>query len=187
MSRKTRETTVKVRIKVDGTGKCNVVTGIPFLDHMLTSLATHSLIDLDVKASGDLTHHIIEDVALTVGRTLDKALGSREGIIRFGYADVVMEDALATVAIDLAKRPYHYIELKIGDQGLEGIASQNIEHFLRSFITAAECTCHIYVTRGSNDHHKVESAFKALALALRMAAMLDPRRRESPSSKGTMK
>jgi imidazoleglycerol-phosphate dehydratase len=168
-------------------GKSNVKTGLTFLDHMLTSLATHSLIDLNVKATGDLPHHIIEDVALTVGRTLDKALRGRDGIVRFGSADVVMEDALATAAIDLAKRPYYHIELKIKNGNVEGITTQNIEHFLRSFITALDCTCHISIVRGSNDHHKVESAFKALALALRMAVTLDSRRRESPSSKGTMK
>jgi imidazoleglycerol-phosphate dehydratase len=184
--RTTRETKVEARVEIDGTGNAMAKTTIPLLDHLLVTLAAHSLVDLEVVASGDLTHHIVEDVAITLGEAMSKALKDRDGVTRFGWALVPMDDALALASVDLARRPFTSIDLKVVNAGIEGLKSEDIYHFVNSLATSLEASLHLRVQYGGNDHHKVEAAFKALALSLRQACSIDTRRRGSPSSKGAM-
>ena len=186
MVRTTRETKVDAKVEIDGTGKTQVRTTIPFLDHLLVTLATHSLVDIQVEASGDLAHHIVEDTAITLGETMSKALGERTGISRFGWALVPMDDALALASVDLARRPYSSVDLKIANPAIEGLKNEDISHFIKSFATSLETSLHLRVQYGENDHHNVEAAFKALALSLRQACTIDPRRSGPPSSKGAL-
>jgi imidazoleglycerol-phosphate dehydratase len=184
--RKTKETEVKVQVNLDGEGKTAISTGIPFLDHMLTSLATHSLIDIFASVKGDLVHHSVEDLALGLGEALNKALGTREGITRFGNAAAPMDCSLAFAAVDLVKRPYFKIDLKLRGKKVEELATEDIVHFFESLATSLGSNVHVYVEYGSNDHHKSEAAIKALALSLRQAVAIDSRRKGVPSSKGAM-
>jgi len=184
--RKTKETEVKARVNLDGEGKAALDTGVPFLDHLLTSLATHSLIDIEASVKGDLVHHCVEDLAIGLGEALNKALGTREGITRFGSAGAPMDCSLAFAAVDLVKRPYFKIDLKLKGKKVEGMATEDIVHFFESFATALGSNVHILVEYGSNDHHKAEAATKALALSLRQAVATDPRRKGVPSSKGVI-
>lgn len=185
-TRKTLETSVKVEVDLDGEGRCEAETGIKYLDHMINTLSKHSLIDMKVKASGDLKHHVVEDTAITLGEALSKALGDKKGVFRFGYATVPMDDALASVSLDLVKRPYSIVSLKMERERVEDMVKEDIQHFLQSLIQSLEATVHIHVDYGEDDHHKVEAAFKALALALRQAVSLDVRRSSPPSAKGVM-
>jgi imidazoleglycerol-phosphate dehydratase len=184
--RKTKETEVKVKVNLDGTGKVNVETGVPFLDHMVTSLATHSMIDINAKVTGDLRHHSVEDLAIGLGEALSKALGTRKGITRFGYAAAPMDCSLAFAAVDLVKRPYFKIDLKLRGKKIEDMPTEDINHFFESLATSLCANVHVYVQYGSNDHHKTEASVKALALALRQAVAMDPRRKGVPSSKGVI-
>jgi imidazoleglycerol-phosphate dehydratase len=184
--RKTRETEVRVKVNLDAEGKADVKTGVPFLDHMITSLATHSLIDITATVKGDLRHHIIEDLAICLGESLNKALGNREGITRFGNAAVPMDCSLAFSAVDLVKRPYFKIDLKLRGKKIEDMPTEDINHFFESLAISLCANVHVFVQYGSNDHHKAEAAVKALALSLRQAIALDPRRKGVPSSKGVI-
>ncbi len=187
LERKTKETSVQVSVSLDGMGATETETGIRFLDHMIQSLSTHSLVDIEVKASGDLQHHIVEDVALTLGSALNKALGDRKGIRRFGYAIVPMDDALALSAVDLVRRPYSSIQFMLERPMIEDTPREDLEHFLPSLSTTLEATIHVKVLEGRNDHHKIEAGFKSFALALRDAIASDPRRSQQlPTSKGMM-
>jgi imidazoleglycerol-phosphate dehydratase len=184
--RKTRETEVRVKVNLDSEGKANVNTGVSFLDHMLTSLATHSLIDINATVKGDLRHHAVEDLAICLGEALNKALGSREGIIRFGNAAAPMDCSLAFAAVDLVKRPYFKIDLKLRGKKIEDMPTEDINHFLETLATSLQANVHVFVQYGSNDHHKAEAAVKAFALSLRQAMAMDPRRKGVPSSKGVI-
>jgi imidazoleglycerol-phosphate dehydratase len=184
--RKTRETEVQVKVNLDGEGKVSVATGVPFLDHMITSLATHSLIDITTSVKGDLVHHCVEDSAIGLGEALNKALGTREGITRFGSAGAPMDCSLAFAVVDLVKRPYFKIDLKLRGKKVENMPTEDISHFFESFATSLGSNVHVYVEYGSNDHHKAEAAVKALALSLRQAVAIDPRRKGVPSSKGVI-
>jgi imidazoleglycerol-phosphate dehydratase len=184
--RKTKETEVKVRVNLDGEGKTAVDTGVPFLNHMLTSLATHSLIDIEASVKGDLVHHMVEDLSLGLGEALNKALGTREGITRFGNAVAPMDCSLAIAAVDLVKRPYFKIDLKLRGKKVEEMPTEDIVHFFESLTQTLQANLHIFVEYGSNDHHKAEAATKALALSLRQATAMDPRRKGIPSSKGVI-
>ena len=184
--RKTRETEVTVKVNLDGEGKADANTGISFLDHMVTSLATHSLIDVTAKVKGDLKHHAIEDLAICLGEAVNKALGTRECITRFGYAAAPMDCSLAFAAVDLVKRPYFKIDLKLKGKKVEDIATEDVNHFFESFATSLSANVHVFTQYGSNDHHKAEAAVKALALSLRQAVAFDPRRKGVPSSKGVI-
>ena len=184
--RKTKETEVRVSVNLDGEGIAIIATGVPFLDHMLTSLATHSLIDLSVSAKGDLVHHCVEDLALALGEALNKALSTREGIARFGSATTPMDCSLAFAAVDLVKRPYTKLDLKLRGKKIEAMPTEDIVHFFESLIQTLQANIHIFVLYGNNDHHKAEAATKALALALRQATTPDPRRKGVPSSKGVI-
>jgi len=184
--RKTKETEVKVKVNLDGEGKAQVASGVPFLDHILTSLATHSLIDIEASVKGDLAHHCTEDLALGLGEALSKALGTREGITRFGNAAAPMDCSLAFAAVDLVKRPYIRLDLKLRGKKVEGMPIEDIVHFFESLTQTLQANIHIFVEYGSNDHHKAEAATKALALSLRQAVTNDSRRKGVPSSKGVI-
>ena len=187
IDRKTKETHVQVSVSLDGKGSGVNQTQVRFLDHMLNSLATHSLIDLEVKAEGDLQHHVVEDVALALGSALNKALGDRSGIRRFGYSIVPMDDALALAAVDLVRRPFASVRLQIERTMIEDTPREDLDHFLPSLSTTLEATLHVKVLEGVNDHHKVEAAFKAFSIALGNAIAFDTRRSlQAPSSKGVM-
>jgi imidazoleglycerol-phosphate dehydratase len=186
VSRKTRETEIFIKVNLDGEGKADIKTGIAFLDHMINSLATHSLIDVTGEVKGDLRHHIVEDVAICLGEALRKALRNGESIQRFGYAIVPMDCSLAFSAIDLAKRPYAKINLTVEGKNIEQMPCEDVYHFLETLASSLRANIHIWVQYGTNDHHKVEAAFKALALSLRQAVAIDRRRKGIPSSKGVI-
>jgi imidazoleglycerol-phosphate dehydratase len=188
LRRKTRETDVTVRVALDGTGEASISTGIGFYDHLLSSLAHHSLIDLAVDATGDLEvddHHTVEDVALVFGAAIAAALGDRAGIRRFGDAAVPMDEAVATAVIDLGGRPYAVIDLPFRAERVGALSTQLVDHALEAFARTAGATLHLRGS-GRNDHHLAEAAFKALALALRAACELDPRRTGVASTKGSL-
>ena len=184
--RKTKETEVKVAVNLDGEGKVSVCTAIPFLDHMIVSFATHSLIDITASVEGDLVHHSVEDLAIGLGEALNKALGTREGIMRFGNAAAPMDCSLAFAAVDLVKRPYFKIDLKLRGKKVEDMPTEDIVHFFESLSQSLQANVHVFVEYGSNDHHKAEAATKAFALSLRHAIAVDYRRKGVPSSKGVI-
>jgi imidazoleglycerol-phosphate dehydratase len=184
--RKTKETEVTAKINLDGEGKIDISTGVAFFDHLLTSFATHSLIDVTAKVKGDLKHHSIEDLAIGLGDALNKALGNREGITRFGYATVPMDDAIASAAVDLVKRPYAVINLKLKGKKVEDMATEDIVHFFETLATSLCANIHVWTEYGGNDHHKAEAAIKALAISMKQATAMDPRRKGIPSSKGVI-
>jgi imidazoleglycerol-phosphate dehydratase len=184
--RKTKETEVTAKVNLDGEGKTDIKTDVAFFDHLLTSFGTHSLIDTTAKVEGDLKHHCIEDLAIGLGEALNKALGTREGIVRFGFAAVPMDDSLAFAAVDLVKRPYAVIDLKLRGKKIEDMATEDITHFFETLATSLGANIHVWTQYGGNDHHKAEAAIKALALCLKQAVAMDPRRKGVPSSKGAM-
>jgi imidazoleglycerol-phosphate dehydratase len=190
IERKTQETDISVSLVLDGAGRCEVDTGIGFLDHMLAHVAVHGLFNLTVRATGDLhvdPHHTVEDVALTLGRAFDGALDDRAGIVRAGSAHVPMDETLAFVAVDLSGRPYCVAEIEWSGHTVGGIPVTLIPHFFDSFAVAARANVHARVLYGRDDHHKAEALFKALGRALDVATRLDPRRGEMvPSTKGTV-
>ncbi|MEM0053225.1 MAG: imidazoleglycerol-phosphate dehydratase HisB [Nitrososphaeria archaeon] len=186
LERKTMETEIAITLNLDGNGKHDIVTPLAFLNHMISELSAHSLIDIEIKAKGDLKHHIIEDVAIVLGNAIKNALGDRIGLKRFGYAIVPMDDALALASIDLVQRPYVSIKMKLDRQRIEDVACEDILHFIETFAKNIPCTLHLEILKGENAHHKIEAAFKAIALSLREAWSYDERRTGSPSSKGLM-
>jgi len=188
IERVTKETAVTVQVNIDGTGKTNIKTGLSFIDHLVTSIGKHAMIDITLngKSNDGIVHHLAEDVAIALAQTIDKALGERERIARFGYALVPMDEALAYASIDLVKRPYQKVELKLTRDDIEGVPREDLEHFSRSLVQNLNACTHMVVQYGENDHHKVEAALKALAVALRMAASIDSRRKGVPSTKGAM-
>ncbi len=172
ISRDTLETKISLKLNLDGTGSSNCQTGIGFLDHLLSSLAKHSRMDLSVTCKGDLQiddHHTAEDCAIVLGQAIDQALDDRRGIVRFGYAYAPLDEALARCAIDLSGRPGAWIDLPLNREQLGGLSCENIPHVLSSLAIAARATMHVDLIRGSNAHHVAEAGFKAVALALRMA------------------
>ena len=188
IKRETKETSVDVSLNIDGSGKTSVSTGISFLDHLITSFGTHSMMDLTVKAKSKdkIEHHLIEDVAITIGLSIDKALGKRTGITRFSYASVPMDESLAEASIDLVKRPYSKISLLIKRSKIEGVSKEDIEHFFKSLTQNLSSCIHVTVKYGDNDHHKIEAAIKSLAVALRNASSKDSKQKGIPSTKGAM-
>jgi imidazoleglycerol-phosphate dehydratase len=189
VERKTKETEIKISLVIDGQGQTNIATGIPFFDHMLTLLAVHGFFDLSVRAAGDLDvdfHHTVEDVGLVLGDTIREALGQRQGIKRYGQAVTPMDDALATVTIDLSNRPY--LVYNVAEYPVSGIAlSPSLtKEFFRALVSRAGMNLHINVAYGDNDHHVVESIFKAFGRALDQAASIDGRITGVRSSKGAL-
>lgn len=188
VERVTKETSVTVQVNIDGSGSTKVKTGLPFIDHLITSIGKHSMMDITLmgKSNDGIVHHLAEDVAIALSQTIDKALGNRERITRFASAMVPMDETLAYAAIDLVKRQYSRMDIKLERTSIEGIPREDLEHFCRSLLQGLNACTHMVVEYGDNDHHKVEAALKALALALRSAAAIDSRRKGVPSTKGAM-
>ena len=190
ISRQTNETQIEISLDLDGTGRHEISTGIGFLDHMLAHLAIHGLFDLTVQARGDLevdAHHTVEDVALALGQTFDRALGDRKGIFRMGDCFAPMDETLAHVAIDLSGRPYSFIQAEWHTPYVGNIPTTLFPHFFESFAITSRCNLHARVLYGRDDHHQAEALFKAWARALDRATQIDPRRVEAiPSTKGTL-
>lgn len=187
ISRMTKETDIHLTLNLDGTGQADIQTGLGFLDHMLQSLAQHGRLDLTLKCKGDLQvdeHHTVEDCAIVLGQALDKALGERKQIMRFGYAYAPLDEALARAVMDLVTRPSAVINLGLKREKLGEVACENIPHFFQSLAMNARMTLHIDCLRGDNDHHRAEAAFKAFALALRFA--VQEMEFNSISTKGTL-
>ncbi len=188
INRKTKETEVSVTVNLDGNGKISVKTGISFLDHLITSLGKHAMLDLTLKAvsKDGIAHHLIEDTGIALANGIDLALGNRSSITRFGHASVPMDESLAEASLDLVKRQYHKIDLGIEQNQIEGISKEDLEHFFRSFAQNLNVCMHVTVKYGENDHHKIEAAVKAFAVAWRAAASYDKKQKGIPSTKGAM-
>ena len=185
-SRSTKETTIEVKVNLEGSGQSEIEITPSFFKHMLESFATHSMIDLYLKGTGDLTHHIVEDTAIVLGRAMKEAISEKRTIRRFGSAIVPMDCSRCQVALDLSNRAYSVVDLDLSREMVEDMAAEDIYHFFRSISDSLGFCLHIKVQCGTNDHHKVESAFKAFALALRDALTPDVRRNGVPSSKGVL-
>ena len=188
IDRQTRETTIHGRLSLDGDRRIKIETGIGFLDHMLTSLAFHAGWDLDLACSGDVEvddHHTAEDCALALGDAIDRALGERSGIVRFGWAYVPLDEALARAVVDLSGRPWPEVTLGLERERLGTLATENLTHFVVSLALSMKAAVHVDVLRGDNDHHRAEAAFKALARALEAATALAAGG-GVPSTKGTL-
>jgi imidazoleglycerol-phosphate dehydratase len=190
VSRTTKETDVQVTLILDGQGNCVTDTGIPFLDHMLQQIASHGLLDLEVHAKGDLEiddHHTNEDVGITLGQALTKALGDRKGIVRFGHFIAPLDEALIQVALDFSGRPHLSYDLEIPTQRVGTYDTQLVREFFVALVNHSLMTLHIRQLDGINSHHIIEATFKAFARAMRMALEIDPRRAGNiPSSKGVL-
>ncbi|MEY3905184.1 MAG: Imidazoleglycerol-phosphate dehydratase [Pseudomonadota bacterium] len=190
IQRKTSETSIDVTVNLDGTGLYEVSTGIGFLDHMLEQLSRHSLMDLNVKTVGDLhvdQHHTTEDTGIAIGEAVLKALGDKKGITRYGHAYAPMDETLTRCALDISGRPWLVFKANFGMPRLGEWDTELIEHWFHSFAQAAGITLHIENLYGSNTHHVVESCFKALARALRVAIEIDARKADAvPSTKGML-
>jgi imidazoleglycerol-phosphate dehydratase len=167
--RKTKEVEIGVSVDLDGVGEYEGESSSAFMDHMMRTLCKHGRMDVKVQAKGDLKHHVIEDLALTLGKALSNALGDKSGITRFGYAYVPMDDSLARSVVDLGGRAYSRIYLGLKGDSIEDTKVEDLIHFLESLVQSLHFNLHLKVLYGSNDHHRVEAAIKALALSLRMA------------------
>lgn len=186
-NRKTKETDITVTVDLDGTGTADIDTGLGFLDHMLDALTRHSGFDISVRATGDIQiddHHTVEDCAIVIGRALDEALGDRAGIARFGSAYAPLDESLSRAVVDLSGRPWPEIHIPFQRERVGEVATENIIHFLRSLAIEGRMALHVDLIRGDNDHHKAESAFKAVAQALRDAVSV--RGGDIPSTKGSL-
>ncbi len=185
--RTTKETDVQVRFTVDGSGKADVATGMPFLDHMLELFVVHGLFDLTLRASGDLEvdqHHTVEDIGLVLGGAIDEALGERKGIARYASLTLPMDECLVNVACDLGGRPFFAHDLKPKTRTVGGFDSTLVPDFFIALTQTARCTVHVTQLRGGNTHHLLEATFKAFGRVLDAASRTDPRRSGVPSSKG---
>lgn len=190
ISRATKETSIDVTVNLDGTGMYTISTGIGFLDHMLEQLSRHSLIDMDVKAVGDLhidQHHTTEDTGIAIGEAIAKALGDKSGIRRYGDALSPMDETLTRVALDISGRPYLVWNSSFSQPRLGEMDTELFSHWFHSFAGSAGITLHVETLYGHNNHHIIESAFKGVARALRTAVEIDPRKSGSiPSTKGVL-
>ena len=189
IERQTHETHISIELKLDGSGQHDIITGIGFLDHMLTHIAVHGLFDLTVKAKGDLhidVHHTLEDTALVLGSAFDQALGERKGIVRMASFYAPMDESLALVAIDLSGRPYSVINVEWSSPSVGNIPTSLFPHFFESFAVNAKCNLHARGRYGRDEQHKAAALFKSLARALDAATLLDKRRKDVPSTKGTL-
>ena len=188
--RETKETQVTVEMNLDGSGQVDIATGIGMLDHLLEQLPRHSLFDITIQASGDIErdpHHLIEDVGIGLGRALAEALGERRGIVRMAHAVVPLDEALALVAVDLSGRGHAVVDLPFTSDRIGELPTEMIAHHLAAFAVEGRFNLHVRVLAGTNDHHKAEAAFKALARALGEATRIDERiAGEMPSTKGIL-
>jgi len=189
INRDTQETQISVKLNLDGSGRAKLASGIPFLDHMLDQIARHGLVDLEVKAKGDLhidAHHTVEDIGITLGQAFAKAIGDKKGLRRYGHAYVPLDEALSRVVIDLSGRPGlemsgKFTRARVGDFDVD-----LVREFFQGFVNHALVTLHLDNLKGVNAHHQVETLFKAFGRALRMAVELDPRVKGVPSTKGKL-
>lgn len=189
VKRDTKETQIRVKLNLDGSGAGELDTGVPFLDHMLDQVARHGVFDLEISAKGDLqidAHHTVEDIGITLGQAFAQALGDKQGIRRYGHAYVPLDEALSRVVIDLSGRPrlefnIDFVRARIGEFDVD-----LVHEFFQGFINHAQVTLHVDNLKGGNAHHQAETAFKAFGRALRMAVELDPRIKGVPSTKGSL-
>ncbi len=189
IERNTRETQITISLDLDGCGKADVSTGIGFFDHMLELLAKHSLVDLSVKAKGDLQvdyHHTVEDVGLALGKALDQALGDRAGIVRYGFASIPMDEALCETSLDLGGRPFLVFQCAMKHAMVRDFEVKLLEEFFRAVSVEARANIHLREIYGDEAHHVCEGVFKSFARALRAAVAHDPREKGVPSSKGVI-
>lgn len=184
IKRDTQETNINLELNIDGSGKWDVNTGIRIFDHLLSQLGRHGLIDIKIKATGDDVHHLVEDVAICLGRAFNNALGEKRGIVRMANVAVPMDDALVAVIVDISGRGYSVLDLSFNNNDMSGFPADLVRHFLESFAIEARMNLHARVLYGSNDHHKAEALFKALGRALDAATRIDERiAGELPSTK----
>src|SRR4030066_836368 len=187
VTRETKETSVKVELNIEGKGQAEITTGIRFFDHMLNQLAQHGVFDIKLSATGPDQHHVVEDVAICLGKAFNQAMGDKRGIVRMAHAVVPMDDALAMVALDIGGRGYAVFEASFSDTNIEKMPADLIRHFFVSFASEAKLNVHAKVLSGIYDHHKAEAMFKALARALDAAPGLDERiTGRIPSTKDTI-
>ena len=189
VERRTKETTITVEVNLDGAGRVELASGVPFLDHMLDQVARHGMLDLTVQAKGDLhidAHHTVEDVGIALGAALAKALGDKAGIARFGHAYVPLDEALSRAVIDLSGRPGLVYHVPFARAMIGAFDVDLVHEFFQGFVNHAAATLHLDNLRGDNAHHQAETLFKAFARALRMAVAADPRGSGVPSTKGTL-
>ena len=190
VERNTLETQITAAVNLDGTGAANLDTGIPFLEHMLDQIARHGLIDLDIKAQGDLhidDHHTVEDIGITLGQAITQAVGDKKGIVRYGHAYVPLDEALSRVVIDFSGRPGLEFNVPFTRAAVGGFDVDLFLEFFQGFVNHAQVTLHVDNLRGSNTHHQAETVFKAFGRALRMALAPDPRMAGvTPSTKGVL-
>jgi imidazoleglycerol-phosphate dehydratase len=187
IERKTKETDIKISINLDGEGKYTIDTSIPFLDHMLSLMSKHGLLDLRIKAKGDIDidfHHTVEDIGIVLGKAVKQALGDMKGITRYGQSSVPMDEALASVCIDISGRPYLVYKVEFPKKSkIKNFEPDLIEDFLQAFASSSSITLHVQSPYGRNTHHIIEAIFKALGRALKQAVSLDPRVKGVPSTK----
>ncbi|MBX3665642.1 MAG: imidazoleglycerol-phosphate dehydratase HisB [Burkholderiales bacterium] len=189
VTRSTQETQISVKLDLDGSGQAKLASGVPFLDHMLDQIARHGLVDLEVKAKGDLhidAHHTVEDIGITLGQAFAKAVGDKKGVRRYGHAYVPLDEALSRAVVDLSGRPGlemsgKFTRARVGDFDVD-----LVREFFQGFVNHASVTLHLDNLKGVNAHHQVETLFKAFGRALRMAVELDPRVKGVPSTKGKL-
>ena len=187
VKRKTKETNISLELNIDGRGRCEVNTGIPMFDHLLEQVARHGVFDIKLSTTGDDQHHLVEDVALCLGKALGEALGEKRGIVRMASATVPMDDALAIVVVDISGRGYTVLELPFSENDMAGFPTDLVRHFLESFAIEARLNLHARIVYGVNDHHKAEALFKALGRTLDTATRIDERiAGELPSTKGLL-
>lgn len=184
IKRATKETSISLELNIDGSGKYEMNTGIRMFDHLLAQLAQHGRFDIKISATGDDQHHLVEDVAICLGRAFGEALGEKRGIVRMASAAVPMDDALAVVAVDIGGRGYSVLDLPFVDNDMAGFPTDLIRHFLESLAIEARLNLHVKIAYGTNDHHKAEALFKALGRTLDAATRIDERiRGDLPSTK----
>ncbi|MEJ2416370.1 MAG: imidazoleglycerol-phosphate dehydratase HisB [Exilibacterium sp.] len=190
VNRDTLETRIRVAVNLDGTGKSSFATGVPFLEHMLDQIARHGLLDLEISCKGDVhidDHHSVEDIGITLGQALARALGKKEGIRRYGHAYVPLDEALSRVVVDFSGRPGLVMEVPFTQKRVGNFDTELFWEFFQGFVNHAQVTLHIDCLRGHNVHHQIETVFKAFGRALRMALELDPRMSGMlPSTKGAL-
>ncbi|MDI6727936.1 MAG: imidazoleglycerol-phosphate dehydratase HisB [Thermodesulfovibrionales bacterium] len=190
VERRTKETDISVEINLDGSGKYSINTSIPFLDHMLSLMCRHGLFDAKLKAKGDIEidyHHTVEDVGIVLGKAIKQALGDMKGISRYGQASVPMDEALASVSLDISGRPYLVYKVEFPKKSkLKDFDPDLIEDFLQAFVSNSGITLHVNILYGRNTHHIIEAIFKGLGRALRQAVTIDPRIKGLPTTKGKL-
>jgi imidazoleglycerol-phosphate dehydratase len=190
IERKTKETDIKLKIDIDGSGRYSGKTSVPFLDHMLSLMTKHGLFDMEIRAKGDIDidyHHTVEDIGIVLGKAIKQALGDMKGITRYGHASVPMDESLASVSLDISGRPYLVYKVDFPKRSkLKDFDPDLIEDFLQALVSHAGITLHVGVPYGRNTHHIIEGIFKALGRALRQAATIDPRVKGIPSTKGKL-